>query len=69
MSDQDWHPIATAPTACSHVWIDPREAPITRARYSSAIGALRREMKPNTLYRCQCCDATVRPQLTHERSR
>jgi hypothetical protein len=44
---------------CSHVWIDPCDAPIARAPYSPVIGSRRREMKAGEEYRCQNCDATM----------
>jgi hypothetical protein len=40
-------------SSCSHVWIDPDEAPIARAPYSPVIGPRRREMKDGHAYRCQ----------------
>jgi hypothetical protein len=47
-------------TICSHQWVDPRERFITKATYSPIIGPLRRQMKPDTLYRCNNCDAVLK---------
>lgn len=40
---------------CSHIWINPQEAPIERAPYSPVIGDKRREMKVGVRYVCQRC--------------
>jgi hypothetical protein len=42
-------------TICSHVWIDPNDAPHERAPFSPVVGPGRREMKPGHTYVCQHC--------------
>ena len=53
-------PVKTFPRTCSHSWINPNDPPIARAPYSPMIGPLRREMKPDTLYRCNNCGSTLK---------
>lgn len=47
-------------TCCSHAWIDPKDPPIQRAPYSPVIGPHRREMKWDTVYRCNNCGAVLK---------
>lgn len=56
-----------SPTAfpCAHHWIDPNDPPIQRVSYSPIMGRLRRQMKPNTVYRCRRCGVEIRtPDIT-----
>lgn len=54
--------------ACSHRWIDPRDAPIARAPYAPVIGPLRRQMKPDTEYYCNNCGEVLKT-VAQERNR
>lgn len=53
--------------ACSHVWIDPKDAPIARASYAPVVGPLRRQMKVGTVYHCQNCgEQLMWPEGEHD---
>ena len=45
----------------SHVWINPKDTPISRTPYSPVIGERRREMKHGTIYVCRECGLECRP--------
>ena len=53
--DDNANPQAYVVRACSHVWIDPTDAPIERAPYSPVVGTARRQMKPGGTYVCREC--------------
>ena len=48
---------------CSHVWINPKDAPGERRPYAPIVGPARWHMKPGETYHCTQCGErlTIRP--------